>query len=73
MYALGHSGVSKATILYPTIDEIARIEKIDMKDAISGHYNGTIVLQPINVYELEKLISSHNHYARQEFALSIIA
>lgn len=56
MYALGHDDVRHSIILYPTIDAQATTQKIEIQDAVYRHQKGLITIQPVNLYELEKLI-----------------
>jgi len=57
IYAVSGMGENTATILYPTMDNGAVIQKLDIKDPIRNTKKAKIVLQPIKLNRVAKLIT----------------
>jgi 5-methylcytosine-specific restriction enzyme subunit McrC len=60
MYALSQDAGGKATILYPTVNDRAREERIQIRDTINGKGRAQVVLRPVNLMNINALISDPN-------------
>jgi len=60
IYALSGIGDNTATILYPTLNDGAVIQKLDIKDPIRNTKKAQVILQPVNLNMVAKLITSEN-------------
>ena len=71
-YALGHqSGNRQATIIYPTLTEVARQQIILINDPHRGSLIAKIVLRPLHLLKLEQLLNDEGVGAQRnriEFA-----
>jgi hypothetical protein len=76
IYALGEGRGAKATILYPTLDEIAREAQIQIADPVYGKNQALVILRPVNWLALHDLISApigHTHKrARAAYARDLV-
>ena len=57
IYAASGIGDKTATILYPTINDIPSIQKIDINNPISTAKLASIILKPINLKKVAELLS----------------
>ena len=65
MYALGHSGSDRqAVILYPTLESGAIDQAILLKEPVHGADKARIVLRPVELLELEGLVSAPSGLTR---------
>jgi len=74
MYALGHDDVRKSVILYPSVNDQAQLQRINIRDAVYNTYKGMVFLIPVNLYALEELVSMRGYegqQARTNFAETI--
>ena len=58
MYALSQGIGAKATILYPVVDSSASDARINISDAAFGVPRAQVILRPVNLVELERLLSA---------------
>ncbi len=56
VYALSQKVERKATILYPSLDEISKDAIIQINEPIQGSANGHIILRPVNLHRMESII-----------------
>ena len=72
MYALGHSGSNRqAVILYPTLEGGAVDQTIVLKEPLHGAEQARIVLRPVELLELERLISAPSGVKRKRRCAAI--
>jgi 5-methylcytosine-specific restriction enzyme subunit McrC len=57
IYSLSHGDIKSSTILYPSIDEKAKEERIQIEESIYGKHLGIVILRPVNMSKIEELIS----------------
>lgn len=57
IYALSQSGPFEAAILYPTTEDAATLQKIEIKDPSTGGLSASVALRPVNLRRLEELVS----------------
>ncbi len=76
MYALSQDTCNSATILYPTVQRDAQEAKIEVRIPTHAQGRAYVVLRPINLLELEKLISDsrkkNNERERTNFAKQLV-
>lgn len=58
IYALSQDAQGCATILYPTTNEYAQEERIQIRDTISRKDRAQVVLRPVNLMRLDELVCS---------------
>ncbi len=61
MYALSQPEGTYATILYLTMDERAREARIAINDPIHGSNRAHVVLRPVNLLQLDQLITEERN------------
>jgi len=61
IYALSGIGNGTATILYPSINDIPIVQKIDINDPISGSKLASVIVQPINLMKIAQFVSNDPH------------
>lgn len=59
IYAVSGIGDKTATILYPSINDISSVQKIDVKDPISNSRMASVILKPLNLIKFADLLSKH--------------
>jgi 5-methylcytosine-specific restriction enzyme subunit McrC len=57
IYALSQGNDGSATILYPTLEPLAKPEVIDIHEVFYGEHRGQIILRPVNLLRLERLVT----------------
>lgn len=57
VYAVSGIGDKTATILYPSINDVPTVQKIDINDPISGSKMASVILQPVNLKKVAELVS----------------
>jgi len=67
-YAISQGLSGQATIIYPTMNEIASEEWIDISHPISQDHMATVKLRPINLFQLEKIIYQESDKQKKSFA-----
>src|SRR5690625_1307004 len=65
VYSLSSEGDKTATIIYPTLNEHAITQKIDINHPTSGEYIGSILLNAINMRYLAKCLENTNRNHRE--------
>lgn len=59
IYALSHNvSEHEAIILYPTLDSVAKDQRIVLNKPLNGVANAQVVLRPVNLLQLEELVRS---------------
>jgi len=56
IYAVSGIGNKTATILYPSINDIATAQKIDINDPITSFKMASVILQPLNLIRIADLL-----------------
>lgn len=76
IYALSGVSEDEAVILYPTIHSEAEEARVDLSDPVFGSQRGQVILRPVNMLQLEGLVSSRqspqNERERQAFARHLV-
>ena len=57
MYAFLQGENGTATIIYPTISDIAREAHLEIRDFLYGNKKAQVVLRPLNLQTLERLLT----------------
>lgn len=71
LYALSQGTGGQSTILYPTMEPLAKPEVITIHEVFHGEHQGQVVLRPVNLMQLEVLITNttlQGERARTHFA-----
>lgn len=71
VYAISNPQQPQSSILYPTIDSLAREARIDISDPIFGKQIGQVCLRPVHLPTVVELVSSaslKSRNDREEFA-----
>jgi 5-methylcytosine-specific restriction enzyme subunit McrC len=58
IYALSQGNTGQAIILYPVIDARATTKVIEIQNTMTRSDRASVILQPVNVFELEQLLQS---------------
>ena len=66
IYAISHRDQPCSTILYPTFHPSAREVRIDVTDPVYGKNIGQVCLRPIDLAQLEELVSSGSALHRRQ-------
>lgn len=61
IYAVSGIGDKTATILYPSINDVPTIQKIEVRDPITNSKIASVILKPINLIKVADLLSKHNN------------
>ena len=75
VYAISLRGIRQSSILYPTMDPLARAARIDVSDLLDGREIGQVWLRPVILPRLEELIGARTPAAlreRQSIALQFV-
>lgn len=65
MYALSSDADKVATIIYPTLNEHATPQKININNPTTGEYMGAILLKSLNMNYLAKCLKNINRYGTE--------
>ena len=65
IYAVSGIGDKTATILYPSLNDVATVQMIDINDPISSSKMASVILKPVNLIKVSELVS--NDIMRSEF------
>lgn len=65
IYAVSGKGNNSSRILYPTMNQSAKVQKIDIKDPINNEKFAQVILQPVSLIKLAELISNKNGRRRE--------
>lgn len=57
IYAISGTGNKTATILYPSVNDIPSVQKIDIKNPVSNVKIGEVILQTINLVKIASFLS----------------
>lgn len=66
VYAISNHQQLQSSILYPTENPHAKEARIDVSDPIYGKHLGQVCLRPVNLTQIEELVSSNTAIARRE-------
>ncbi|MAX38385.1 MAG: restriction endonuclease [Gimesia sp.] len=66
VYAISHRQQLQSSILYPTTNPLAKEARIDVTDPVYGKHLGQVCLRPVNLTEIETLVSSNTAASRRE-------
>ncbi len=69
VYAISNRERPQSSILYPTLNPLAREARLDVTDPVYGKQLGQVCLRPLNLLEMESLVSIDNsaNLRRREF------
>ncbi len=65
MYGLSAESSGKAAILYPTLADDAREQRIELRDPVNANRCGEIALRPVNLNRLQTLLESKHKLSAQ--------
>ena len=60
VYAVSNNHLGEASILYPTLNALATEAQIEVNDPVHGRPIGAVNLRPINLNQLERMISNES-------------
>jgi 5-methylcytosine-specific restriction enzyme subunit McrC len=66
VYAISLRGIRQSSILYPTMDPLARAARIDVSDLLDGREIGQVWLRPVILPRLEELVGARTLAALRE-------
>jgi len=66
VYAISLRGIRRSSILYPTMDPVARPARIDVSNPFDGREIGHVWLRPVIIPKLEELVGARTLAARRE-------
>ena len=66
IYAMSHPGLRSSTIIYPTTSTRARPARVNVTDPVRGQHLGRVWLRPLNLGQLDQLLSSAKKSCRRE-------
>jgi 5-methylcytosine-specific restriction enzyme subunit McrC len=66
VYAISNPAQPQSSILYPTLNPLAKEARIDVNDPVFGQQIGQICLRPVNLLEIEALITSDTGKTRSD-------
>ena len=72
VYALSQQNNRTATILYPSLDGIAKEAKIQINEPMLGVANGFVILRPVQLRKLEEFICEKNRNGLNIFAHQLV-
>jgi 5-methylcytosine-specific restriction enzyme subunit McrC len=61
IYAVSGKGNNTSKILYPTMNESAKVQKIDIKSPVTGAKYAQVILQPVLLLNLAELIANEKN------------
>lgn len=64
IYAMSGVGNKTATIIYPAMSDVPIVQKIDIKDPITGWKMGSVILWPLDLVRVADLLSSDRRSLR---------
>ena len=75
VYAISHRQRLQSSILYPTTNPLAKEARIDVADPVYGKHLGQVCLRPVNLTEIEELVSlntAEGRRRREEWANRLV-
>lgn len=66
VYAISLRGIRQSSILYPTMDPLARAARIEVSDLLDGREIGQVWLRPVILPRLEELVGARTSAALRE-------
>ncbi|NLF75679.1 MAG: restriction endonuclease [Chloroflexi bacterium] len=66
MYALSQGAEGRATILYPTVEPLAKQEVIEIRETVYGEHRAQVVLRPVQLPQLERLLRLSGVQAKRQ-------
>ena len=66
VYAISLRGIRQSSILYPTMDPLARVARIEVSDLLDGREIGQVWLRPVILPRLEELVGARTSAALRE-------
>lgn len=64
MYAFLQEENATATIIYPTISDIAREAHLEIRDFLYGNKKAKVVLRPLNLHQFEQVLADEEQWSQ---------
>lgn len=64
IYAVSGIGDKTATILYPSLNDIATVQMIDINDPISSSKMASVILKPVNLIKVAEIVNDDKVLSR---------
>jgi len=65
VYAISHRQKLQSSILYPTMNPLAKEARIDVTDPVHGSHLGQVCLRPVHLGRIEELVTSKTAVAQR--------
>jgi 5-methylcytosine-specific restriction enzyme subunit McrC len=65
IYEISGKGNNTSKILYPTMNESAKVQKIDIKSPVTGAKYAQVILQPVPLLNLAELIANEKNNKKE--------